>query len=230
MFASYVKQMEEHLREQGLAGHGLHLLVRRAGPEGLRLRRPGHGAAEAVRPRLAADADRRARRRRLAGPVDIWCPVSSNYDHAAAEKRRAAGERFWWYVCCGPKAPYCTLFIDHPATELRVWHWQTWQRKIVGTLVWETNYWTSSAAFPDQPQNPTRTRWATSAAIDARAASKRYWGNGDGRFLYPPLAAAVPGKSGGEPVIDAAGLQHPLGDAPRGHRGLRVSVPAAAGD
>jgi hypothetical protein len=30
---------------------------------------------------------------------------------------------------------------------------------------------------------------------------KRYWGNGDGRFLYPPLAAAVPGASGDEPVI-----------------------------
>jgi hypothetical protein len=31
--------------------------------------------------------------------------------------------------------------------------------------------------------------------------TKRYWGNGDGRFIYPPLAAAVPGKSGSEPVI-----------------------------
>ncbi len=30
---------------------------------------------------------------------------------------------------------------------------------------------------------------------------KRYWGNGDGRFIYPPLAAAVPGRSGGEPVL-----------------------------
>jgi hypothetical protein len=26
-------------------------------------------------------------------------------------------------------------------------------------------------------------------------------GNGDGRFLYPPLAAAVPGKAGTSPVI-----------------------------
>ena len=30
---------------------------------------------------------------------------------------------------------------------------------------------------------------------------KRFWGNGDGRFLYPPLAAAVPGASGDAPVI-----------------------------
>jgi succinate dehydrogenase flavin-adding protein (antitoxin of CptAB toxin-antitoxin module) len=36
--------------------------------------------------------------------------------------------------------------------------------------------------------------------------TKRYWGNGDGRFIYPPEAAAGaasgPGKSGPEPVIE----------------------------
>jgi len=32
--------------------------------------------------------------------------------------------------------------------------------------------------------------------------TKRYWGNGDGRFVYPPLAAAVPGASGPGPVIE----------------------------
>ena len=26
--------------------------------------------------------------------------------------------------------------------------------------------------------------------------TRQHWGNGDGRFLYPPLAAAVPGQSG----------------------------------
>jgi hypothetical protein len=31
---------------------------------------------------------------------------------------------------------------------------------------------------------------------------KRPWGNGDGRFIYPPLAAADPGASGSGPVLD----------------------------
>ena len=31
--------------------------------------------------------------------------------------------------------------------------------------------------------------------------TKQYWGNGDGRFLYPPEAAAAPGLSGPDPVI-----------------------------
>ena len=30
---------------------------------------------------------------------------------------------------------------------------------------------------------------------------KAFWGNGDGRFIYPPLAAATPSKSGGKTVI-----------------------------
>jgi hypothetical protein len=137
----------------------------------------------------------------LAGAVDIWCPISFNYNHEAAEKRRACGERFWWYVCCGPKAPFCTLFIDHPATELRVWHWQTWQRKIVGTLIWASNYWTSEAAYPDKPQNPYEDPMSYVSGYSTPKGTKSYWGNGDGRFLYPPEAAAVPGKSGPGPVL-----------------------------
>ncbi len=136
-------------------------------------------------------------------PINIWCPVSHNYDHAQAERRRAHGARFWWYVCTGPKAPYCTLFIDHPATDLRVWHWQAWQRNIVGTLVWQSNYWTSSAAFPDpaHPQNPYQDPMGYRSGYSTPKGVKGYWGNGDGRFLYPPLAAAVPGAAGSPPVL-----------------------------
>ena len=139
----------------------------------------------------------------LAGPVDIWCPVTPNYEHEAAQQRRTHGDRFWWYVCCGPKAPYCTLFIDHPATELRVWLWQTWQRDIVGVLVWESTYWTSPAEFPDKdhPQNPYEDPMGYVSGYYDKAGVKQYWGNGDGRFLYPPLAAATPGASGDGPVI-----------------------------
>jgi hypothetical protein len=139
----------------------------------------------------------------LAGPIDIWCPVSHNYDHEATQTYRAAGARFWWYVCTGPKAPYCTLFIDHPATELRVWLWQTWQRDISGILVWSSNYWTSSAAFPNaaHPQNPYQDPMGYVSGYSTPKGTKRHWGNGDGRFVYPPLSAAVPGASGPGPVL-----------------------------
>jgi len=137
---------------------------------------------------------------KLEGGPNIYCVVSNLYRDDASEKRRAFGDKFWWYVCTGPKAPYCTLFIDHPATEMRVWLWQTWQRKIEGILVWQTNYWTSSAAYPDQPQNPYEDPMGWTSGYSTPKGEKRPWGNGDGRFIYPPLAAANANPQ--EPVLD----------------------------
>jgi hypothetical protein len=94
------------------------------------------------------------------------------------------------------------LFIDHPATELRVWLWQTWKRNIEGILVWQTNYWTSSAAFPDpeHPQNPYEDPMGWVSGYSTPKGNKRAWGNGDGRFIYPPEAAADAHPAG--PVLE----------------------------
>lgn len=113
----------------------------------------------------------------LEGVIDIWNPVSPNYNRTICQERQKLGETIWWYVCTGPKAPYCGLFIDHGATELRTWIWQTWQNKITGTLIWETTWWNSAYA-PHSPQNP----WVDPMGWTPEGG---YWGNGDGRFLYP---------------------------------------------
>ena len=201
MFASQVQQIESHLRDKGWLKMAYVYWFDEPDPKDYDFVRQGmqrlHRYAPGIQ-RMLTEEPVEA----LAGAVDIWCPVSFNYRHEAAEKRRAQGERFWWYVCCGPKAPYCTLFIDHPATELRVWHWQTWQRKIVGTLIWATNYWTSEAAYPDAPQNPYEDPMSYVSGYGTPKGTKSFWGNGDGRFLYPPLAAAVPGKSGPAAVLE----------------------------
>ena len=114
--------------------------------------------------------------------VNLWCPTSMNLHSPAEAACRARGDEFWWYICMYPKAPYATEFIDHPGTDLRVWLWQTWQERIRGILVWETVYWTSRAVYPLSRQNPYEdaATWADSMRYN--------WGNGDGRFLYPPRA------------------------------------------
>jgi hypothetical protein len=128
----------------------------------------------------------------LVGGPNLWCPVTPEFNAARAETRRQEGEQFWWYVCTGPKAPYATLFIDHPGTELRVWLWQTWERAIDGILVWQTNYWSSSCAYPepDRPQNPYLDPMGWVSGYDTPRGTRQPWGNGDGRFIYPPEAAA----------------------------------------
>ncbi|MCX7044218.1 MAG: DUF4091 domain-containing protein [Candidatus Sumerlaeota bacterium] len=118
----------------------------------------------------------------LFGAVDIWCPVLHNYDVALCQARQKKGERIWWYVCCGPHAPYPALFIDHGAIDLRMWLWMTWKWNVQGILIWETNYWTSPAKFKGvAPQNP----WDDPMGYTA-SEPVGYWGNGDGRMLYPP--------------------------------------------
>ncbi len=195
MFASYVKQLESHLRKKGWLKMAYIYWYDEPEPADYPFVRAGMERLKKFAPGLCTMLTEQPEEA-LAGPIDLWCPVSFNYDHAKAEARRAHGERFWWYVCCGPHAPYCTLFIDHPATDLRVWLWQTWQRKIVGVLVWESAYWTSRG---DLAQNPYQD--PMSYVEGTRPEERRHWGNGDGRFVYPPLAAAVPG-AGGKPVIE----------------------------
>ena len=201
LFASQVQQLEQHLRQKGWLEMAYVYWFDEPDPKDYGFVRAGMERLKRYAPGLRRMLTEEPVEP-LFGSVDIWCPVSFNYDHTAAEKRRALGERFWWYVCCGPKAPYCTLFIDHPATELRVWHWQTWQRKIAGTLIWSSNYWTSSAAYPDKPQNPYEDPMSYVSGYGTPVGTRAYWGNGDGRFLYPPEAAAVPGLSGDQPVIE----------------------------
>jgi hypothetical protein len=154
----------------------------------------------------------------LAGGVNLWCPLTPHFNRqVGASVPRAldiedsrdtrphqGGDQFWWYVCCVPKAPYATLFIDKPGTDMRLWLWQTWQNNVSGILIWETTYWTSSAAYTDpaRPQNPylDPMSWVSGYDTSTKPGMKIPWGNGDGRFLYPPLAAAD-GRPGG-PVLD----------------------------
>lgn len=126
----------------------------------------------------------------LYGSVDLWCPVTKNFDYKIAQQRKARGERFWWYICTSPKAPYCTLFIDHYAVELRTWIWQSWKYGLDGILIWQSTYWTSPAAYPKPKwQNPYQDPMSYRSGYDTKSGEIRYWGNGDGRFIYPPKTA-----------------------------------------
>jgi hypothetical protein len=196
MFSSYVKQLESHLREKGWLKMAYTYWYDEPQPEVFAYVRAGMERLKKYAPGIQTMLTKEPHDE-LGNSIDIWCPLTPEYRSDAAEKRRAQGERYWWYVCCGPKAPFCTLFIDHPATELRTWLWQSWQRNVVGILIWESVYWTSVG---DPSQNPYHDPMGYVGGT--KPEQKQYWGNGDGRFLYPPLAAATPGLSGSEPVIE----------------------------
>jgi hypothetical protein len=89
-------------------------------------------------------------------------------------------------VCTGPKAPYLGLFTDHPATDLRVWLWLSWKYGVTGILVWQSNYWTSPCAYPKEDQDPWQDPMSYVSGYSRPPGFVGYWGNGDGRFMYPP--------------------------------------------
>ncbi len=191
LLKSYCAQLEAHLGEKGWLDEAYIYWFDEPSPDQYEFVMNGFEKLKRYCPRIPRMLTEQPEPQLEGGP-NIYCVISNLYRHEAAEKRRAFGDEFWWYVCTGPKAPYCTLFIDHPATELRVWLWQTWKRNIEGILVWQTNYWTSGTAYPDasSPQNPYEDPMGWVSGYSTPKGEKRPWGNGDGRFIYPPEAAA----------------------------------------
>jgi hypothetical protein len=207
---SYCRQLEAHLREKGWLDEAFIYWFDEPVPDQYPFLMNGFGKLKRSCPGIARMLTEQVEPALFGGP-DIWCSISDSYDHARAEPRRRHGEKFWWYVCCGPKAPYAGLFMDHSAPEMRIWLWQTFQRNIEGILVWETTYWNSSAAYPDvkHPQNPYTDPMSWLSGYGEPPGDRQPWGNGDGRFVYPPPAAAagsdVPVLDG---PVDSIRLEH----------------------
>jgi hypothetical protein len=190
LFKDYCAQVEEHLRAKGWLDDSYVYWFDEPEPRDYEFVMGGFNRIKNAAPGIGRMLTEQIEQELVGGP-NIWCPLTPGYKKEAAHARQAEGDRIWWYVCTGPKAPYATLFIDHAATDLRVWLWQTWQRDIQGILIWETLFWNSPTAYPDPkaPQNPYEDPMGWECGY-GNEPGRRPWGNGDGRFLYPPEAAA----------------------------------------
>jgi len=189
MFTSYLRQIQDHLEANGWLDKTYVYWFDEPSPKDYEFVREGMELIHRAAPKLTRLLTEQVEPE-LYGSVDLWCPITNSYNHEAAEERRQEGEHFWWYVCTGPKEPYCTLFIDHYATEMRLWLWQTWKYKVEGLLIWRVNYWTSSLAFPAPSyQNPYEDPMGYQSGYGRPVGYIGYWGNGDGRFIYPPVEA-----------------------------------------
>jgi hypothetical protein len=190
-FTAYCRAVETHLREKGWLKDAYVYWFDEPDPKDYEFVMNGFRKLKEAAPGVGRMLTEQVEPELVGGP-NIWCPVTPAFDLEPAKERQSVGDRFWWYVCTGPKAPFTTLFIDHPGTELRVWLWQTWQRRIQGILIWETTYWTSNCAYPDpeHPQNPYEDPMGWVSGYSTPAGVKQPWGNGDGRFVYPPEAGA----------------------------------------
>ena len=200
-FTAYCQAVQEHLRDKGWLDEAYVYWFDEPGPKDYDFVMNGFRKLKEAAPDIRRMLTEQVEPNLVGGP-NLWCPLTPSFDLETAEARRAEGDRFWWYICTGPKAPFVGLFIDHPGAELRVWGWQTWKRRVSGLLIWATTYWTSPCAYPDhdQPQNPYEDPMGWVSGYSTPAGAKRPWGNGDGRFVYPPEVAADAHPAG--PVLE----------------------------
>ncbi len=199
LFGEYVGQVEAHLREKGWLEKAYLYWFDEPEPKDYDFVREGmeavHRHAPGIRRMLTEQPESE-----LFGAVDLWCPVLHHYDPRSCSDRQREGEEVWWYVCTGPKGDYTTLFLDHPAVNMRLWPWLSWKYGVEGLLVWTTTHWTSQCAFPPPArQDPYVDPMAYVHGYSRPAGYIGYWGNGDGRFVYPPEACRSPE---GGPVLD----------------------------
>lgn len=178
LFGSYAKQLQDHLQQKGWLDKAFLYWFDEPGPGAYKQIAEMGDIIHRYAPKLKWMLTEQPGPE-LEHAVDIFCPVLNTYDHQTAADLQERGKEIWWYICTGPKAPYVGEFIDRPGIEPRLWLWQTWKNKVQGILIWATVYWTGKAMYPDSLQNPWQDpeSWSTSGGP---------WGNGDGRFLYPP--------------------------------------------
>jgi len=113
----------------------------------------------------------------LSGQANVWCPHLHYFDteretRPRLAERRRLGERSWWYVCCGPGAPYNNFFIEMSALSHRALFWQQKRENVSGLLYWNTTWWN-----PASITNP----WEDMATVKDINPNIR----GDGSLFYP---------------------------------------------
>ena len=129
----------------------------------------------------------------LEGYVDIYVPLTANYDETVCRARQAAGDEIWWYVCLAPKHPYANFFVDYQGIDHRIIFWQTWKYGVTGFLYYAINLWrTNVATEPTASIVPF-----DDTELIAKIRSGLRWPlvpwnsytytrhNGDGHLIYP---------------------------------------------
>ena len=88
--------------------------------------------------------------------IDWFTPLTPKFDPEKVRRAREAGHQVWWYICCGPHAPYANMFIECPAIEGRLLMGaQTVKYRPDGFLYYQISIWnaerpiSTSSAFTD---------------------------------------------------------------------------------
>jgi hypothetical protein len=187
LLSQYLRLVEKHLAENGWLGKEYIYWFDEPDPKDYPFVRDGMLSIRRAAPRLTRFITEHKPGPDIMDVSEIGCTIFHRVEPAVVAQLSRQGREFWSYLCTGPKAPWVTLFIDHPAVNLRIWLWMSYKFNLKGILVWRANYWNSPTVFPrEQVQNPWEDPMSYTVGYGTPYGQVLYWGNGDGRFLYPP--------------------------------------------
>jgi hypothetical protein len=187
LISQYLKQVEDHLAANGWLGREYIYWFDEPDPKDYPFVREGMLNIRKNAPRLTRFITEHRPGPEIMDVSEIGCTIFDRVDPSAVAELAPKGRQFWSYLCTGPKAPWVTLFIDHPAVNMRMWLWMTYKWGLEGVLVWRADYWNSPTLFPAGVlQDPWEDPMSYTVGYGVPFGQVSHWGNGDGRFLYPP--------------------------------------------
>ena len=187
LLSQYLRQVETHLARNGWLGKEYIYWFDEPDPKDYPFVREGMLNIRKNAPRLTRFITEHRPGPAIMDVSEIGCTIFDRVDPKTVAELAPKGREFWSYLCTGPKSPWVTLFIDHPAVNLRMWLWMSYAWGLKGILVWEATYWNSGTLFPaDIMQNPWADPMSYTVGYGVPFGRPDHWGNGDGRFLYPP--------------------------------------------
>jgi hypothetical protein len=187
LLSQYLRQVEDHLARNGWLGREYIYWFDEPDPKDYPFVREGMLNIRKNAPRLTRFITEHQPGPEIMDVSEIGCTIFNRVDPKAVAELAPKGREFWSYLCTGPKSPWVTLFIDHPAVNLRMWLWMTYKWGLKGILVWRADYWSSPTLFPPGVlQNPWADPMSYTVGYGVPFGQVNHWGNGDGRFLYPP--------------------------------------------
>ncbi len=187
LIGQYLKQVEDHLAANGWLGREYLYWFDEPDPKDYPFVREGMLNIRRNAPRLTRFITEHRPGPGIMDVTEIGCTIFDRVDPRAVAELAPKGREFWSYLCTGPKSPWVTLFIDHPAVNMRIWLWMSYAWGLKGILVWRADYWNSPTLFPPGVlQNPWQDPMSYTVGYGVPFGQVSHWGNGDGRFLYPP--------------------------------------------
>lgn len=200
LFSKYLTSLEKGLEELGIADKACIYWFDEPGEKDYDFIHETNARIKRFAPEMKPFLTENIYGQDISDVTDVSCTIWSLLNTEKIASMAANGKESWSYLCCGPRSPYITEFIDHDAINLRMWIWGSYLYNLKGVLIWETTWWNSDYASPKgYLQNPwdEAMSWAISYGIPY--GMKSPWGNGDGRFFYPLNTSPNDGCK--EPVI-----------------------------